>query len=292
MTLETTSLHPLFGVEIHNVDLRDAEQDHLYPGVRELFEAHSLLLFRDQALDDRALIHFAELFGPIENRDKGKWGQPRESTSKVSNLGEDGRVKDETSKHVLHLKANQLWHTDSTFLPVPALANVITAITVPSTGGETELATTRAALKEMPEPLRKQAESIVVRHQYGHSRAQIDPDLAKEELFTMWPEQRWRGIWRNPSSGDDALYIASHACAIEGMDDEPARELIRQLIEFATRDRYVYSHRWSPGDVLVWDERATLHRGRPWPYQEPRTLSSVCVSARHCDGLDDVRPAA
>ena len=72
----------------------------------------------------------------------------------------------------------------------------------------------------------------------------------------------------------------------------PGQELIRRLIRFATRERYVYSHCWSPGDVLVWDERATLHRGRPWPYREPRTLSSVCVSARPCDGLDDVRPAA
>ena len=169
MTPETTPLHPLFGVEVHDVDLRAAGRDHLYPWIRKLFEVHSLLLFREQSLDDRSLIAFAELFGPIENREKGQWGKPRESTSKVSNLGEDGNVQDEGSKHVLNLKANQLWHTDSTFLPVPALANVITAVTVPRTGGETELATTRAALKEMPDFLRDQAGSIVLRHRYGHS---------------------------------------------------------------------------------------------------------------------------
>ena len=97
------------------------------------------------------------------------------------------------------------------------------------------------------------------------------------------------GFCTNPVTGEEALYIASHAFAVAGMETEAGQLLISQLIEFATRDAYIYQHAWRPGDVLIWDERATLHRGRPWPFNEERTLVSLCVSAQECDGLDAIR---
>jgi alpha-ketoglutarate-dependent 2,4-dichlorophenoxyacetate dioxygenase len=285
----TTPLHPRFGVEVHDVDLCGITAERGYAEIRHAFETHSLLLFRDQRLDDAAHLAFGALFGPIEVRSKTP--EPP-AISPVSNRADDGGVIPEGDRHVLHLKANQLWHTDSTFLPVPALANILAARVVSSSGGETEFASTRAAWADMPEALKARTRNAVVRHRYAHSRAKVDRELATGELFTMWPDRAWRAVWPNPVNGAEALYIASHAFAVDGLSAEEGTALIDELTAFATREAYVYSHAWQPGDVLMWDERATLHRGRPWPYGEERTLASICISAGTADGLELVRPAA
>ena len=172
---------------------------------------------------------------------------------------------------------------------MPALANILAARVLSATGGETEFVSTRAAWRELPEQLKAKARGAVIRHRYAHSRRKISPDLAEEEMFTKWPDQAWKALWRNPVTGEDALYLASHAYAVEGMANEDGQKLIEDLIAFATREGCVYTHAWRPGDVLIWDERATLHRGRPWPYAEERTLASICISARAVDGLEQMR---
>ena len=290
--MRTTPLHDRFGVECHDVDLRDVAAETGYPEIRAAFEEHSLLLFRNQELDDAQHLTFGALFGPIEDRSRGADGPaPRMST--VSNVRDDSdEIAPEDDFQVLNLKANQLWHTDSTFLPVPALANIAAARIVSSTGGETELVSTRASWRDMPEALRGRVRGRMIHHRYAHSRAKVSKELADDELFTMWQDQAWQAVWPNPVNGEEALYIASHAFAIEGLRDVEGQALIDELIAWSTQDKYVYAHRWRPGDVLVWDERATLHRGRPWPYEEARTLASICVSVRDCDGLDHMRPAA
>lgn len=286
--MQTTPLHPRFGVEVKGVDLRRVTAQDGYPAIRALFEEHSLLLFRGQELDDAAHLAFGGLFGPVEVRSKAKV-MPPPAMANVSNVRDDGTVIPDTDNHVLSLKANQLWHTDSTFLPVPALINVLAARVLPSSGGETELVSTRAAWDDMPEGLKARARGAILRHRYAHSRSKISAELAKGSLFTMWEDQTWPAIWRNPVNGREALYIASHVCAVEGMAEDEGRALVEELVRFATQDEYVYTHAWKPGDVLVWDERATMHRGRPWPYDEPRTLGSICVSVRDVDGLAAMR---
>jgi alpha-ketoglutarate-dependent 2,4-dichlorophenoxyacetate dioxygenase len=284
-----TPLHPRFGVEIHDLDLRGVTARDGYPAIRQAFEAHSLLVFRDQQLDDEAHLALGALFGPIEDRSQGKDG-PKPLVGKLTNRGEDDAIAPEDDIRTLNLIANQLWHTDSTFLPVPALANILAARVVSSSGGETEFVSTRAAWQDMPEDLKSRARSAVLRHRFAHSRAKISAELAKQEKITKWPDRAWKAVWRNPATGEDALYIASHAFAVHGLPEAEGQALIDELIAFATRPDAVYAHRWRKGDVLIWDERATLHRGRPWPYREERTLASICISARDVDGLDRVRP--
>ncbi len=287
--MRTTPLHPRFGIEMHDIDLRRVTAREGYPAIRQAFEAHSLLLFRNQQLDDEAHLALGALFGPVEDRSMGRNG-PKPRMDNVTNRLEDGRISAEEDFHTLNLKANQLWHTDSTFLPVPALANILAARVLSSTGGETEFASTRAAWHDLPEGLKAKAMHAVMRHRVAHSRARISAELAKQEQFTKWPEQAWKAVWRNPVSGEYALYIASHAFAVDGLPPKEGDAFIDELIAFATRPGTVYTHAWQPGDVLIWDERAMLHRGRPWPYGEERTLASICVSARDVDGLDQVRP--
>ncbi len=287
--LKSTALHPKFGKTIHGVDLRKVTATHLYPQIRAAFEHDSALLFRDQSLDDAAHENLARLFGPLENRESMASGDDLEfSVSSVSNQTRNG-VADPDSLHLLDLQGNMLWHTDSTFLPIPALANILIATTVPSRGGQTELASTRAGWAEMPPAMQRDFNHAVLWHRLSHSRARISPELAALPRMTRWPDRPWRAIWPNPVTGEPALYIASHAFAVEGMGLRRGQSLIDSAIEFCTRPENVYSHTWRPGDVLIWDERAILHRGRPWPYAEPRTLKSICCSATDADGLATVR---
>jgi alpha-ketoglutarate-dependent 2,4-dichlorophenoxyacetate dioxygenase len=284
-----TPLHPRFGVEIHDIDLRRVTAADGYPAIRQAFEAHSLLLFRNQQLDEEAHLALGSLFGPIEDRSQGKNG-PVPTVGYLTNRRDDGAIAPTDDHRTLNLKANQLWHTDSTFLPAPALANILAAREISSGGGETEFVSTRAAWHDLPEALRLRVRHAVLRHRFAHSRGKISTELAKQETYTKWIDQAWRAVWRNPINGEDALYIASHAFAVDGLPETEGQELIDELIAFATRPGTVYTHQWRLGDVLIWDERAILHRGRPWPYEEGRTLASICVSARDVDGLDRMRP--
>ncbi len=285
--MRTTPLHPDFGVEIHGVDLRTVTRAEGYPEIRDAFDAHSLLLFRGQNLTDAEQLAFARLFGPLEDRD----ALPEPAMTFVSNVKDDGSVTAEQDLHTLNLKANQLWHTDSTFLPAPALANVLQARVVTATGGETEYVSTRAGWNRLDPALKERLRNAVLHHRFAHSRARIDPELAKLPKFTKWKDQSWRAVWRNPANGAEALYIASHVFAVEGMEAAEGEALVDRLIAAMTPPEAIYTHRWAPGDLIVWDERATLHRGRPWPYGEPRKLASICVTATSADGLETVRPA-
>jgi alpha-ketoglutarate-dependent 2,4-dichlorophenoxyacetate dioxygenase len=288
--LRMSPLHPRFGVEIHDVDLREITSTNGYPALREAFEQHSLLLFREQQLDDRSHLSFGALWGPIENRAEDA-DDAKPLMANVSNRLDDDTIAAADDLRTLDLMANQLWHTDSTFLPVPALANILAARVLSSVGGETELVSTRAAWHDLPEVLKERIRGRVIRHRLAHSRAAFSAELVARHL-ARWPDQTWRAIWPNPVIGEESLYIASHSVAVEGMPLEEGQQLIADLIEYCTRPERVYTHRWLPGDVLVWDERATLHRGRPWPYHEERTLASICISATHADGVALVKPPA
>jgi alpha-ketoglutarate-dependent 2,4-dichlorophenoxyacetate dioxygenase len=287
--MHTTPLHKRFGVEVHDVDLNQITARHDYAKVREMFDHQSLLLFRNQDLSEQRQLLLGEHFGPIEDRSQGaNEGQP--VMSAVSNLNSQGAIIAESDDALLNLKSNFLWHTDSTFLPVPSLANIIAARVLPASGGQTELVSTRAAWSDMPEELRAKARNVILWHRYTHSRSKISKHLAQAEMFTKWPDQAWRSIWRNPATQQDALYIASHAFTVNGLPEDEGQALIDELTDWCTQSHYIYSHCWRRGDVMIWDERATLHRGRPWPFDEERTLSSICVSARECDGLDTILP--
>ncbi len=288
--MKFSTLHPKFGKIVEDLDLRDVTRSNLYPEIRRAFEASSALLVRGQSLDDGQHIALAELFGPLENRESMATGRNIEfKVSAVSNeIGED-KVSDPESLHTLNLQGNMLWHTDSTFLPVPALVNILTARVIPTRGGQTELASTRAAWAAMPQKMKTPLQNAIIWHRLSHSRSKISNDLATQEEMTRWPDRPWRAIWPNPVTGEEGLFIASHAFAIEGMGLEEGRELIEQAIDFCTQPEFVYSHNWQVGDVLIWDERCTLHRGRPWPYEQPRTLKSICCSVTANDGLASVK---
>ena len=283
-------LTPKFGMEIFDLTLSEVTEATEFPEIRRLFEEHSVLLFRNQKVNELQHLKFGQLFGPIEDRlvDEREPGDTYK-IPKVSNVREDGSIIDELDEHALHLKANFQWHADSTFMPSPALTNILIAKLVTSSGGETELASTRVSWSVMPTKLKESIRGRGIWHRYAHSRAKVDPNLAKLSMFHKWKDQHWKSVWTNPVNGQEALYIASHAYKVDGYSSAQSELLISDLIEFCTQPHFVYSHRWKVGDVLLWDQRAVLHRGRPWPYREPRTLSSICISTTETDGLEQMR---
>ncbi len=293
MSISTQPLTGTFGVSVSGLDLQDVARGQGFGDLRSLFEEHSALLFRDQTVTDDDHLAIAQMFGPIEDRlaDERKPGEAYE-VPRVSNVRDDGAVTAADDLHTLNLKSNFLWHADSTFLPVPALTNILIGRVVTTTGGATELASTRAAWAAMPEELKTRVRGRGIWHKYSHSRAKISPELAKLPMFNKWPDQHWNSIWTNPVNGREALYIASHAYAIDGYDAPESKALLEELFAFCTQPHFTYSHQWAVGDVLIWDQRAVLHRGTPWPYDQPRTLSSICTSVTEADGLDAMRISA
>jgi alpha-ketoglutarate-dependent 2,4-dichlorophenoxyacetate dioxygenase len=208
----------------------------------------------------------------------------------LSTIGPDGKVVPPDHRYALRNKANQLWHTDSSFKRVPALTSVLSARIIPERGGETELVSTRLAFERLDPAQRKKLENSFAWHDYAHSRGQIAADLASPEERAALPPQCWRMVWKNPVNGRSALYLASHAYAVEGMEATAGKKLIDELMDLATAPGTRYVHEWKSGDVVMWDNRATMHRGRPWPAHEARFMVRTTISATEADGLAAMRP--
>jgi alpha-ketoglutarate-dependent 2,4-dichlorophenoxyacetate dioxygenase len=288
--LELVPLSPHFGAEVRGVSLIDvASSDAAYRSARAAFEEYSLLLFRDQEISDDVQAAFSRAFGPLERVKIGSEGRGT-FYNRLHNLAPDGSLVPETHRQALTARANQLWHTDSSFKQTPALASVLSARVVSQNGGETEFASTRQAWTRLSPSAQERLRGAVATHAYAHSRDQIDPRLATEPERAALPPVKWRMTWPNPVNGRVALYIASHAYAVDGMDDAAAQALLDELIAEATRPQHTCLHSWRQGDVLMWDNRATMHRGRPWPHDQARSMVRTTISAVEADGLGDVRP--
>ncbi|MCA8930004.1 MAG: TauD/TfdA family dioxygenase [Alphaproteobacteria bacterium] len=290
--MKLVPLGPGFGVEVQGVSLLDAaSSEEAFAAVEAAFEQHSVLLFRGQAVTDAIQIAFSRGFGPLELGKVGSRGAGG-FLGQISNIADDGSLLPPDHRSWLVAAANQLWHTDSSFLARPAKASVLSARTVPDRGGETEFCSTRLAWERLTPARQAELRDLVVEHAYFHSRDRIAPDLMTAEQRAAMPAVDWRLTWPNPKNGRRSLYIASHAGAIRGMAPDDATALLDALRAEATAEGRTYRHRWQPGDVVMWDNRATMHRGRPWPADSARKMVRTTIKATEADGLAAVRPPA
>jgi len=288
--MDIVPLGPGFAAELRGVRLADiAADDSAYNEARAVFEEYSVIVFRGQEVTDEGQLAFSRRFGPLEITKVGSLGAGTNLVI-LSTIDENGKVVPADHRLALRNKANQLWHTDSTFKRVPALASVLSARVIPARGGETEYVSTRLAFERLDPALRERIENSFVWHDYAHSRGKIAPHLASAEERAALPPQCWRMVWRNPVNGRRALYLASHAYAIEGMEQKEAQKFLAKLMEAATAPGLSYAHGWRKGDVVMWDNRATMHRGRPWPAHEARLMVRTTISATEADGLESIRP--
>ena len=288
--MELKQLGPGFFAEVRGVGLAEvAAHDEAYAAVRAAFEEHSVLLFREQPITDELQVAFSKRFGPLEIAKVASLGEGTPFSILTNMDGKGGTVAPD-HKEALRARANQLWHTDSSFKTTPALASVFSARIIPPAGGETEFASMRRAWKNLPQATRTRLASACAWHDYAHSRGKIAPHLASEREKNAMPPVRWRMRWRNPVNGRDSLYVASHTYAIDGMPNDAAQALLADLIAAATAPGCTWLHRWQPGDVVIWDNRAILHRGRPWADDKPRHMVRTTISATAADGLTQLRP--
>src|SRR3954462_16010829 len=288
--MDVVPLGPGFAAELRGVTLKDVASDNAaYAAVRAAFEEHSVLVFRDQDVSDEIQLGFSRRFGPPEVTKVGSQGTGSHFVI-LSTIGPDGKLVPPDHRLSLRSKANQLWHTDSSFKRVPALTSILSARIIPALGGETEYVSTQLAFERLDLGLQTKLERSFAWHDYAHSRGQVAPDLASPEERAGLPPQCWRMVWKNPVNGRRAIYLASHAYAVQGMEPAEGKRLIDVLLEVATAPGTSYLHQWRPGDVVMWDNRATMHRGRPWPAHEPRLMVRTTISASEADGLDTMRP--
>lgn len=290
--MQILPLGPGFAAELRGVTIHDvAASEAAYAAVRAAFEEHSVLVLRDQDVTDEAQLAFSQRFGPLARTKVGSEGFGTNLLI-LKTLDEKGNVVPEDHQLALKNKANQLWHTDSSFKRVPALASVLSSRIIPGRGGETEYVSTRLAFERLDPALQRRLENSFAWHESAYSRGKIAPDLASRAERAALPPQCWRLVWKNPVNGRKALYMASHTYAIEGVELRAAQKLLGELTEAATAPGASYLHSWRKGDVVVWDNRATMHRGRPWPAREPRYMVRTTISATAVDGLEAMRMAS
>jgi alpha-ketoglutarate-dependent 2,4-dichlorophenoxyacetate dioxygenase len=266
--LTITPLHPVLGARVEGVDLTGPVDDATFAAIAEAFERHSVLVFRDQQLTDEQQMAFSRRFGPLETtiRSISRAGRLHENLVDLSNVDpeREGGLMDWGDRRMVYQSGNQLWHTDSSFKPVPALASLLSGREVPPAGGETEFASMRHAWATLPEATRERLEGRVSVHSILYSRQTIAPGLFDPGQEQALPPVRQALVRTNPTHGARSIFVGSHAWYVEGMDYAESRRLLDDLLAHATRPEGVYAHRWRQWDLVMWDNRCVLHRGRPW----------------------------
>ena len=255
-------LHPLFAARVTGVDLRRPVPDDDFAAIREAFEEHLVLVFPGQDIDDAQQIAFSERFGPLETTRSGANGAGGKLVV-LTNFDDGGALVPPTDKQIMNARANQFWHADSSFKAVPALASMLSARVLPPSGGDTQFASMRAAYAALPEADRAAIARRVAIHDFGWSRSRVDPALISPAERAALPPVRQSVVLDHGRHGP-SLYLGAHARTIEGMDDGEAAALIARLNVFATGERFIYAHVWSPHDVVLWHNRAVLHRATPF----------------------------
>jgi alpha-ketoglutarate-dependent 2,4-dichlorophenoxyacetate dioxygenase len=268
MVVRVRPLHPHVGAEITGVDLREPVPAEDFAAIETAFNRHAVLVFPGQPLTDEQQIAFSRNFGPLETSPEyagsKKSRLSRREIADVSNLDPDGRLMAAEDKRLLFNRGNELWHTDSSFKHVPARCSLLSAREIPPRGGETEFADLRAAYDALPENKKRALDGLMVEHSIFRSRALIGFTEFNEDIRRELPPVTQLLVRRHAGSGRKTLYLASHASHVIGWPVEEGRALIEELIAFATRPDFVFHHRWRVGDLVIWDDRCTMHRGRPY----------------------------
>ncbi|MBI1737557.1 MAG: TauD/TfdA family dioxygenase [Candidatus Rokubacteria bacterium] len=255
-----------FVATVSNVDLSRPLDAPAFAEVRDAFHRYAVLVFPEQAIDDERQIAFSVRFGPLETsiRKDRKRAVDRPEISDISNIDERHRLLDPDDERAIYNAGNRLWHSDSSFKRVPAMASLLHAREVPPEGGETEYADLRAAWDALPAWRREGLEALVAVHDFAYSRGTTGyADFTEAERAAVPPVPQAL-VRVHPATGRKALYLGSHASHIVGWPLAKGRILLLDLLAHATQPEFVYRHTWRVGDLVMWDNRCVLHRGRPW----------------------------
>jgi alpha-ketoglutarate-dependent 2,4-dichlorophenoxyacetate dioxygenase len=295
MTAAIYPVTPTFAAEIGDVDLSRPIDPADVLAIKEAFTKYAVLIFPDQHLSEDQHLDFARLFGPLETTIAVYRGDAplrlRKEFADVSNLNHNNELWGKESRIRMFQLGNRLWHTDSSFKRLPARASLLYARAIPPIGGHTEFADERAAYDALPEDTKRRLDALVAEHSIFNSRARLGfTNFSDEERRNMPPVPQV--IVRTiPESGRKSLYLASHAGRILGLPDQEGRALIDELIAHATQRQFVYTHRWRVHDLVIWDNRCTMHRGTEfddlrWKRDVQRATVSDVANSCEQEGID------
>ena len=271
MDIDVRPLHPLFAAEVIGADLREPPTPTMCAAIDAAMDQYGVVVLRDQQINDEQQMAFARALGPLEPM-PAQVGMEKQRLKHremvdISNLEVDGSLLPADDRRRLFNLGNMLWHTDSSFKTTPAKYSMLHARVIPPEGGETEFADMRAAWDALPARMQQRIEHMVCDHSLIYSRAMLGFDAFTEDERKTFAPVPQRLVRRHAGSGRRSLYLASHIGAIHGMPRPEALMLIRDLTEHATQREFVYSHTWRVHDLVIWDNRCTLHRGRPYDDQ-------------------------
>jgi alpha-ketoglutarate-dependent 2,4-dichlorophenoxyacetate dioxygenase len=268
VALKIAKLHPVFGGDVANVDLSKPVDQASLEEIQAALDKYAVLIFHGPKLAEETQIAFAERFGPLESQNGVLATNVAARVSRqlvdISNLDEKNTVLGAQDRRRMFALGNQLWHTDSSFKKTPAKYSLLHAHTVTPEGGETQFVDTRAAYDVLPERMKMRIETLQAEHSIFVSRGKLGFTEFSEEERRANPPVHRALVRVHPGSGRKALYLASHASHIVGQPVPDGRMLIHELMEHATQPQFVHTHKWAPGDLIMWDNRCTMHRGRPY----------------------------
>ena len=268
MSIEITPLHPLFAGEVAGVDLRRPLTADEVRAIEAGMDRHAVLVFRDQAIDDEQQVAFTENFGAIEiaagNQLKSQYESRRISIklADISNLDAKSNLLARDDKRRMFNLGNQLWHSDSSFRAKPAKYSLLSARVVPPSGGNTEFADMRAAYDALDEATKAEIEDLVCEHSLLYSRGALGFTDFTDDERQMFRPVRQRLVRVHPVTGRKSLFLSSHIGRIIGWPVPEGMAFIRDLVEHATQRQFVHAHVWRVGDLVMWDNRQTMHRAR------------------------------
>ena len=277
MSIEFRPRTATFAAEVFNVDLSCPLSEEEIQAIHEGMDTYAVLIFRGQQLTNEQQLAFTQSLGPIEQAIGVGLRRPEDhrlptTFADVSNLDKNGQPFAADDRRRQFSIGNRLWHSDSSFKVIPAKYSLLYAHVLPSTGGNTEFADMRAAYDALDDETKALAEELICEHSQLYSRAKLGFTEFTEDERARFKPVLQRLVRVHPSTGRRSLYLSSHAGTIIGWPVAEARAFLMDLTEHATQREFVFIHEWQVGDLVMWDNRATMHRARPFPHHEPRDV--------------------
>jgi alpha-ketoglutarate-dependent 2,4-dichlorophenoxyacetate dioxygenase len=277
MTISINPVHPSFAARVTGVDLAALTPDET-TALRDAIDTYSVLILPGQHLDDDHLLTLGKTFGDVEppRNHRVVLRLKHGELADISNLDANNQLRSRDDHRRLDSLGNRLWHSDASFREVPGALSMLFAHVVPPVGGETEFADLRAAYDALPPDMQARIEGLTVEHSIFHSRGQLGHVDYTEAERAALPPVTHPLVRVHPGSKRKTLYMGAHASHIVGWPMPDGRLLLRDLMEHATQREFVYRHAWQVGDLVIWDNRCTLHRGRAYDDAKyPRDLRRV-----------------
>ena len=270
MTYTLKPVHPVVGAELLGADLREAPSPELVKIVNEAMAKYAVLVIRDQKITDEQHIRFTRAFGSLElmpdlGNKNHKGGRVRPEMYDASNLDENGEIVGPDSPRAAFNKGNELFHSDSSYNNLPTKWSLLMGHAVPPEGGDTQFIDMRAVYDALSPEMKAKCDELTVEHYIWHSRRRGGLTGITKEMEEAMPPVH-HPLVRLSENGRKALYMGGHASHIVGWPEEEGRAFLEELYQFAIQPQFIYSHKWRVGDLLIWDNRCTMHRGTPFPY--------------------------